>query len=183
MGTDETAMALIHNEIGRSVGLPRVLGGIPLDELGATGFGLAHCAEVAAEFADIKLSGATLAIEGFGNVGRHAARFLAERGVKLVAASDSGGTIYEPRGIDVEMLIDVKNKTGSVTGFQSGERLTQAALFSLPCDILIPAARPDSIRADNVSEIKARLVLQGANIPATERGRNNSASEGRHLRT
>ncbi len=80
MGTDETCMAWTHDEIQRAVGLPRVLGGIPLDEIGATGYGLAACAEVAAEFCELQLNGATVAIEGFGNVGRHAARFLAEKG-------------------------------------------------------------------------------------------------------
>ncbi len=72
MGTDETCMAWIQQEIQRSVGLPRVLGGIPLDEIGATGFGVAASAEVACEFCDLSLNGATVAIEGFGNVGREA---------------------------------------------------------------------------------------------------------------
>jgi glutamate dehydrogenase/leucine dehydrogenase len=167
MGTDETCMALVHDEIGRAVGLPRVLGGIPLDEIGATGFGIAQCAEVAIDFCDLKLRGATIAIEGFGSVGRHAARFLVEKGARLVAASDTGGTIYQAGGIDVEALTQVKRQTGTVTEFSPGKKLPQAALLTLPCDILIPAARPDCIRIDNVHEIRARLILQGANIPAT----------------
>ncbi len=167
MGTDETCMAWIHDEIERAVGLPRVLGGIPLDEIGATGYGLSACAEVAAEFCHLELKGATVAIEGFGNVGRHAARFLVEKGVKLVAASDSVGTLYDPAGIDVDELEVVKLQSGSVTAFGSGKKLTQAEIFGLECDILVPAARPDCIRADNANEIKAKLILQGANIPAT----------------
>ena len=79
-------MAWTFDEIERAVGLPRVLGGIPLDEIGATGFGLAACAEVATEFCELQLKGATVAIEGFGNVGRNAACFLAQKGAKLVAA-------------------------------------------------------------------------------------------------
>jgi len=167
MGTDEECMAWVHDEMGRALGLPRVLGGIPLDEIGATGFGLAQCAEVAAEFCGLKLQGATLAVQGFGNVGRHAARFLAEKGVRLVAASDLDGTVYHAGGIDVDALSDTKRRTGKVTTFARGERLSREALFTLPCDILIPAARPDCIHAENAREIKARLVLQGANIPAT----------------
>ena len=167
MGTDESCMALIHDEIGRAVGLPRVLGGIPLDEIGATGFGVAQCAEVAAEFCDLKLQGATVAIEGFGSVGQHAARFLAEKGAKLVAASDTGGAIFQPDGIDVKALIQVKQKSGSVAAYTPGKKLSIAALLTTRCDILIPAARPDCIHVDNVGEIKARLILQGANIPAT----------------
>ena len=77
MGTYEACMGHLHDEIGRAVGLPRVLGGIPLDVIGATGFGLAIAAEVAEEFAGIRLRGARVAIQGFGAVGRHAARFLA----------------------------------------------------------------------------------------------------------
>lgn len=167
MGTDETCMAWMYDEIGRAVGLPRVLGGIPLDEIGATGYGLAQCAEVAAPFCKLDLKGATMAIEGFGNVGRPAARFLEEKGVKLVAASDSEGTIYDPDGIQVAELAEAKAKSGSVQGYPKGKKLEKADLFGLTCDILIPAARPDSIHQHNVDSITAKLVLQGANIPAT----------------
>lgn len=167
MGTDEKCMGVIWDEIGRSVGLPRVLGGIPLDEIGATGYGLARSAEVAAEFAGLKLKGATLAIEGFGNVGRPAARFLAELGVKLVAASDTKGTVYEAEGIDLEKLSQVKQRSGTVANYPKGKKLEAKDLFDVACDILIPAARPDCIHEGNVGSIKAKLVLQGANIPAT----------------
>ena len=95
MGTDEQCMAWVQDEIGRSVGLPRVLGGIPLDEIGATGYGIAQCAEIAATFCDLDLEGARVTIEGFGNVGQHAARYLAVKGCKLVAASDSQGAVHD----------------------------------------------------------------------------------------
>ena len=167
MGTDETCMAWIYDEIQRAVGLPRELGGIPLDEIGATGYGVAVSAEVASEFCNLELSGATVAIEGFGNVGQHAARFLAEKGAKLVAASDTGGTLYDPQGIDVDELAEVKAQSGSVTSYDAGQKLTDTQIFALDCDILVPAARPDCIRADNANEIRAKLILQGANIPAT----------------
>lgn len=167
MGTDESCMAWILDEIGRSVGRPRVVGGIPLDEIGATGHGLAECAEVAVDFCDLELDGATLAVEGFGNVGRPAARFLAAKGVALVAASDSGGAVHDPEGIDVEDLIAAKAESGSVTGYDRGRRIAHDELFGVACDILIPAARPDCIREDNVDSIRAKLILQGANIPAT----------------
>ncbi|MDH3205172.1 MAG: Glu/Leu/Phe/Val dehydrogenase [Gemmatimonadota bacterium] len=167
MGTDESCMAWIEDEIGRAVGLPRSLGGIPLDEIGATGWGLAACAEVAADFCALELDGATLAIEGFGNVGRPAARFLAEKGVRLVAASDSRGAVHDPGGIDVEELIAAKDASGSVTGHSGGTKISHEELFTVPCDILIPAARPDCIHEGNVAGIQAKLLLQGANIPAT----------------
>jgi glutamate dehydrogenase/leucine dehydrogenase len=167
MGTDEECMALMQDEIGRAVGLPRVLGGIPLDSIGATGYGLAQCAEVAAEFCDVDLQGARLAVEGYGNVGRHAARYLVKRGAQLVAASDTGGTVYNEDGLDLDELDAVKQQTGTVTEFAPAEKHNNAALFGLPADILIPAARPDCIHNGNAGDIKARLILEGANIPAT----------------
>ncbi len=167
MGTDESCMAWIHSEIGRAVGLPRVFGGIPLDEIGATGFGLAQCAEVAVRFCSLELAGATFAIEGFGNVGRHAAMFLEQRGARMVAASDSRGAVHDPRGIAALELAEVRRESGSVAGYDKGARISHAALLTVPCDILIPAARPDSINSGNAEAIQARLILQGANIPAT----------------
>ena len=167
MGTDEACMAWLFDEIGRAVGLPRVIGGIPLDEIGATGFGLARCAEAAAAFCDLRLKGATVAIEGFGNVGKHAARFLAELGATLVAASDSQGAVHDPAGIDVGQLTALKQEAGNVTAYPRGRKLAVAELLTLPCDILIPAARPDCINKGNADAIRAKLILQGANIPAT----------------
>jgi glutamate dehydrogenase/leucine dehydrogenase len=167
MGTDESCMAWVHDEIGRAVGLPRVLGGIPLDEIGATGYGLAQCAEVAAPFAGVKLAGATVAIEGFGNVGQPAARFLEKLGVRLVAASDSKGAVYNSDGLDVAQLAAAKSKSGTVATYERATKLSPSELFTLRCDILIPAARPDCIHVDNAKKIQAKLILQGANIPAT----------------
>ena len=167
MGTDETCMAWIRDEIGRAVGLPRVLGGIPLDEIGATGLGLAVAAEVAAPVAKLGLPGARVAIEGFGAVGQHAARFLARRGTRLVAASDSVGAVEAAEGLDVEALIRHKRGGAPLHTFPGGRPLGRENLVGVPCDIWIPAARPDTLTADNVGRLSARLVLQGANIPAT----------------
>ena len=86
MGTDEECMAWVKDEIGRAVGLPAVIGGIPLDEIGATGLGLKASVEAAMKYCDFKLSGARVAVQGFGSVGKHAARFLGEKGTVLVAA-------------------------------------------------------------------------------------------------
>ena len=166
MGTDERCMAWAEDEIGRAAGLPRVLGGIPLDEIGATGFGLAIAAEVAAGFCDLALDGARVAVQGFGAVGRHAARFLAERGAVLVAAADSGGTVMDARGLDIDRLAGLKAQGHSVTDY-GGETGDAEAIVGVACDIWMPAARPDVLRADNVDRLDAKLVLQGANIPAT----------------
>jgi glutamate dehydrogenase (NAD(P)+) len=167
MGTDETCMAWVKDEIGRSVGLPAEIGGIPLDELGATGFGLRHAAEIAAEQAGLSLAGARFAVQGFGSVGYHAARFLTEEGAVLVAASDSRGGIHAPDGLDVEALQALKREGRSVADHDKGRRIECEELIDVDCEIWIPAARPDAIREDNVDRLRARLVVPGANIPAT----------------
>jgi glutamate dehydrogenase (NAD(P)+) len=167
MGTDEGCMAWIQDEIGRAVGLPVALGGIPLDALGATAWGLLHAAEVAAPYCEIDLRGARVVIQGFGAVGKHAARFLAGRGATLVAASDSQGTIYDPTGLPVADLIALKDAGKSVIELARGRRLERDAVLDVDCDIWIPAARPDVVREDNVHRLKTKLVLQGANIPFT----------------
>ena len=169
MGTDEVAMAWVRDEIGRSVGLSKVLGGIPLDQIGATGYGLAVCAEVAQEFAEIELKGARVLVQGFGNVGSHAARYLEERGAVLVAASDLDGTVYDENGIDIDKLQKTKSETGHVTTYDGGKKLPRDAWIDIPCDIVVPAARPDVIDGNNAVRLKCKLVLQGANIPVTPR--------------
>jgi glutamate dehydrogenase (NAD(P)+) len=167
MGTDETCMAWVKDEIGRAVGLPPALGGIPLDEIGATGWGIRHAAEVAAAHCRLDLRGSRVVIQGFGAVGKHSARFLAACGAVLIAASDSEGAVHNPAGIDVSRLIALKNGGQSVADYDAGHRLERDALLDIECDIWIPAARPDVVREDNVGRLKTRLVVQGANIPFT----------------
>jgi glutamate dehydrogenase (NAD(P)+) len=167
MGLDETCMAWIHDEIGRVVGLPPVLGGIPLDILGATGFGVAIAAEAVEEVAHIPVSGARVAIEGFGAVGRHAARCLADRGARIIAVSDSRGAVLDPTGLPLADLMAHKDSGASVHDFSGGQPLPGHELLTLDCDILVPAARPDVFTAANAPDVKARVILQGANIPAT----------------
>jgi glutamate dehydrogenase/leucine dehydrogenase len=104
MGTNELAMGWIKDETGRAVGLPREIGGIPLDEIGATGFGLVSAIDVARQHIDMPLEGARVVIQGFGSVGKHAARFLAEKGAVLVAASDTRGTIVDESGLELDCV-------------------------------------------------------------------------------
>ena len=178
MGTDEACMAWIKDEIGRAVGVPAALGGLPLDELGATGWGLLHSAEAAAPHAGIVLKGARVAVQGFGAVGRHAARFLAGRGAKLVAASDSKGTLADPKGLDVVALTRLKEQGRSLSDYSEGQKLDRDAVIGVECDIWIPAARPDVVREDNVGRLRARLVLEGANIPLTGAAERSLAARG-----
>ena len=166
MGTDEMCMAWVKDETGRAVGLPPAIGGIPLDEIGATGFGVAVSVAAAAPTIGLDLKGARVAIQGFGAVGQHAARFLAEKGAVLVGAADSSATVADPNGMDVAALM-ARKKSGAAFAATPGARPVDA-IIDVPCDIWIPAARPDVLRADNVARLNTKIIAQGANIPATE---------------
>ncbi len=167
MGTDETCMAWVRDEIGRAVGLPRVLGGIPLDEIGATGFGVGVAAKAAEEFSGVALKGARVAIQGYGAVGRHAARHLEREGARIVAVADSRGTAILPGGFDLSRLEALKVAGGSVLDHPGAGALGRDEVITAECDILVPAARPDIIDAGTAGAVRARLIVQGANIPAT----------------
>lgn len=172
MGTDEECMAWIKDEIGRVVGLPAVIGGIPLDEIGATGWGLCQAAEIAVQFGgdfcDFKLAKARIVIQGFGAVGKHAARFLAAQQAVLVGVSDSMGAIFNSDGLAVEELIKLKESGKSVTDYPQGRKYGRDEVIDFEGDIFIPAARPDVVNEANMHRLKARLVVQGANIPITQ---------------
>ena len=167
MGTDEECMAWVKDEIGRSVGLPREVGGIPLDEIGATGWGVAHSTEVAAQYCDLEIQGARVVVQGFGAVGKHSARFLADKGAVLVGASDSRGTIANQDGLDTDALFELKDAGRSVADYANAKKLGVDEVVDIECDIWIPAARPDVLRSDNVARLNTKVVAQGANIPVT----------------
>ena len=166
MGTDEMAMAWIHDEIGRAVGLPAVLGGIPLDTVGATGYGLLVCARALSEAGRLELAGSRAAIQGFGAVGRHAARFLHDDGVIVVAVADRSATIYDPGGLDVAALAEF-NARQPLVEYDGAKVMPREDVLSIDCELLIPAAQPDVLRADNVDAVAAEVVLPGANIATT----------------
>ncbi|MEM9265577.1 MAG: Glu/Leu/Phe/Val dehydrogenase [Cyanobacteria bacterium P01_F01_bin.13] len=167
MGTDEPCMAWVQEETGRAIGLPAAIGGIPLDEVGATGYGLSVVADVASDFCHIDLIGAKFVIQGAGSVGLHTAKFLTARGAVLIGATDSQGTVFNPDGIDITQLAKLKGKGKSVIDYVDGQKLARDAVVDIPCDIWIPAARPDVIRTDNVYRLRTKLIIQGANIPLT----------------
>ena len=167
MGTNEISMAQMREITQRAVGLPRVIGGIPLDEIGATGYGLAVALEAAQPFGNFELANARVVVQGFGSVGIHAARFLARQGARLVGVSDSRGARACRDGFDLATLIAFKQNGGSVADFEAGELIDTDKLISLHCDIWIPAARPDVINANNARNMNTQVIAQGANIPAT----------------
>jgi glutamate dehydrogenase (NAD(P)+) len=170
MGTDEECMGWVRDEIGRAVGLPSAIGGIPLDEIGATGWGVLHAIKVALDFRGLSLPGVRVAVQGFGAVGKHAARFLVAEGAVVVAVADSRGTVACADGLNVDKLLEIKAGGGSVIDYTDGAGVTTGdpdSIVGIPCDIWIPAARPDVIRADNVERLDAGMVVSGANIAVT----------------
>jgi glutamate dehydrogenase (NAD(P)+) len=168
MGTDEECMAWIKDEVKKGVaGLPAELGGIPVDEIGATAWGVKEAAEVALPYCGFGMEKARVAVQGFGAVGKHAARFLAAQKALVVGASDTQGTVYDPQGLDVAELIRLKDTGKSVVDYPRGQKSDRDGIIDVDCDIWIPAARPDVLNAENVRRLKARLVVEGANIPLT----------------
>lgn len=169
MNMGENDMAIFAETIGTpkaATGKPASMGGLP-HELGSTGFGVALSTEVALEHAKIPISGASIAIEGFGNVGTFTAKFLTEKGAKVIAVSDSKGTAYSEAGLNYETLMKVKKEKGTVTAYPGATVLSASELFALKCDVLIPGARPNVIHSGNMASIKAKIIVEAANIPMT----------------
>ncbi len=137
--------------------------GLP-HELGSTGFGVSHSTQVALKHAKIPIEKAAIAIEGFGNVGTFTFKSLQEHGAKIVAVSDSKGCLYNPEGIDFEEISRIKKEKGSVI-YGNGKKLPNKEIFELPVDVLIPAALPDVINRSNMHKVKAKIIVEAANIP------------------
>jgi len=152
-----------HGNPKAITGKPKDLGGLP-HELGSTGFGVAHSAKMALEFKGIPVQGATVAIEGYGNVGVFAHKFLEEMGAKIVAASDSKGAIYNQNGLKHSELLQTKQIKGTVVEHDKGEKMEGKKIFELDVDVLIPAALPDVINQSNAENVKAKIIVEGANI-------------------
>ncbi len=147
-----------------ATGKPKKFGGLP-HELGSTGYGVAEAAKIAAEFGGINIGGATVAIEGFGNVGTFAFKFLEDMGARVVAVSDSRGAIYNPVGLDYKAVMAAKKTSGTVTAYKNASRSDGRKIFELDVDILIPAALPDVINEKNIDQVRAKIIVEGANIP------------------
>ena len=133
----------------------------------ATARGCSYTVREAAKVLGIDLKKATGVVQGFGNAGAAAARFLAEDGVKVIAVSDSKGGVFNPNGLNPWELIRYKEETGSVVGAPRTERISNEALLELECDILIPAALEKQIHAKNAPRVKAKLIAEAANGPTT----------------
>jgi len=163
---DEYSQIVGCNTFGVVTGKPVCIGG-SLGRNEATSRGVMYTIIEAAKHLGIELKGATVAVQGFGNVGYHAARLLHELGCKIVAISDSKGGIYSSHGLDPTKVIEYKNERGSVIGYGNCKCLTNEELLELECDILVPAALENQITGANAGKIKSKIVAEGANGPTT----------------
>ncbi len=164
---DEYETILGENHPGVITGKPIALGG-SRGRSDATARGGIYATREAAEVSNINLDGGTMAVQGFGNAGQNAA-LLGEEilGLKLVAASDSKGGVYNPKGISAAALVDHKLKTGVVQGFPDAEDITNEELLALDVTVLFPAAMENVIRGDNADNLKCRIICELANGPTT----------------
>jgi glutamate dehydrogenase (NAD(P)+) len=155
-----------NGDMKSATGKPSALGGLP-HELGSTGFGVYHATVVGAKYANLDLKNSTFAVEGFGNVGWFAAKYLTDHGAKLIAVSDSKGVVHKNNGIDFETISKIKKEKGTVTEFKEGICEECESILDVKADILITAAIPDLIKAGDVDRLNFKLVVEGSNIPMT----------------
>ncbi|MFX1565291.1 MAG: Glu/Leu/Phe/Val dehydrogenase [Promethearchaeota archaeon] len=173
--TGEREMAWIYDTYSEAQGyaVPEVITGKPIaigGSLGrreATSRGTVITVREAAKRLNLDLNGATVAVQGYGNVGYNAAVIIAEYGAKIVAVSDSQGGIVDMKGLSPQKVMEHKKKTGSVVGYSGAKKLTNEELLELDVDILIPAALENQILAENAPRIKAKIIGEGANGPTT----------------
>jgi len=147
-------------------GKPVELGGLTTRNY-STGLGVATVAKEAASKFIGGVEGARVIIQGFGNVGSFTAKFLQDMGAKIIGVSDSKGGVIDPNGIDINKIIETKEKTGSVINYPTGKKVTNDELLTSECDILIPAALENVIHKFNADKIKAKMIVEGANGPLT----------------
>jgi glutamate dehydrogenase (NAD(P)+) len=163
---DTYSMHVGHTETAVVTGKPLELGG-SLGRREATGRGVMIMARESAKHVGFDIKGATVAVQGFGNVGSTSAQLLAELGAKIVAVTDWKGGVHNDNGLDVAALAGYVRQHKTVAGFAGGEALSNEELFKREVDILIPAALENQITTDNAPQIRARVLVEGANGPTT----------------
>ena len=174
VNTNAQVMSWFMDEYSQTHGYtPGIVTGKPL-ELGgsegreaATGRGTAIITREAAKKWNIDLKGAKVVVQGFGNVGSYAAKFLHEYGCKIIGVSDISGGLYEPEGFDVDELFDYNYEHRTIDGYQQGKKITNEELLALECDFLIPAALGSAINEQNVDSLNCKIIIEAANGPVT----------------
>lgn len=175
MGTDSQVMAWIMDtyseHVGHSVpsvvtGKPIVLGG-SLGRHEATGRGLVYLIEELCQQISLNLGNARAVVQGFGNVGAHAAMFLAEKGAKVIAVSDVSAALYDAKGLPIDKLMDYVREHRLLWNCPLGEKISNQELMEIECDILAPCALQNQITAQNAGRVNCRILAEGANGPTT----------------
>jgi glutamate dehydrogenase (NAD(P)+) len=174
VGTNAQTMAWLMDEYGKLHGhTPAVVTGKPIALEGsygreaATGRGVVYMLEMAAKTAGVKVNGARLAVQGYGNVGSWAARLAGELGCKLVAVSDAEGAIRNDDGIDPDLLHQQVSEGRAVPEFEDADAIEPDDLLATECDVLIPAALGGMIHEANADKVNCKLIVEGANSPTT----------------
>ena len=174
VNTNAQIMSWFMDEYSQTHGYsPGIVTGKPI-ELGgsegreaATGRGTALITREAAEKWNIDLKGSKVVVQGFGNVGSYAAKFLNEYGCKIIGVSDISGGLYEPGGFDVDELFDYNYEKRTINGYQQGKKISNEELLALECDFLIPAALGSAINKQNVDSLNCKIIIEAANGPVT----------------
>jgi glutamate dehydrogenase (NAD(P)+) len=175
MNTNDQTMAWIMDTYSMHVGhtATAVVTGKPLDLGGsrgrpeATGRGCMIVAEEALKHLGMPVEGASVVVQGFGNVGGMASDLMSHAGFRIIAVIEVDGAVYTPRGLDIPALARHRKETGSITGFDGGEDMSRDDAMFLECDVLLPAARENEITSANAARICARIICEGANGPTT----------------
>jgi glutamate dehydrogenase (NAD(P)+) len=172
VGLTEADAAIMLDEVGNragAVGTPQALGGLPYDQLGVTGYGVAETVDAAAQFAGLSTSALSASIQGFGAVGAAAARRLDELGATVVAVSTSQGGLYNLDGLDVAELLALRTQHGDalVDHYTDAKPLTAGEELTVVADVLIPAALQDVVDTDLARTLSARILVEGANLPSS----------------
>jgi glutamate dehydrogenase (NAD(P)+) len=178
VGTNASTMAWIfdtysmnkgHSVLGVVTGKPLTIGG-SLGREEATARGAIYCLEAALREQSRPMAGVRIAVQGFGNVGSFFAKFASELGATIVAVSDSTGGVYNAKGIDVAAAFAHKRDGGSLSQLKGGDKISNDDLLLLDCDVLAPCALEQVITEENADQVKAKLVVEGANGPITPAG-------------
>lgn len=174
MGMEERDAAVVQDELGdrgAAVGSPYELGGVPYDELGLTGFGVAEAADTACEVHGFELKGARVALQGFGAVGHAAAKRFAELGAVVVSVSTAEGALHDPDGLDVSSLLELKKEFGDslVEKYEGGTRVDLGQELMVDAEVIVPAARQDVLDENDVVALKGKVLVEGANLPTNQR--------------
>lgn len=171
VGLTESDAAIMLDEAGRggAVGTPYALGGLPYDQLGVTGFGIAETIDTAAQFAGLTTAALSVSIQGFGAVGAATARRLDELGATVIAVSTSQGGLHNPAGLDVAQLLALRDEHGDalVAYYSDAKPLAAGEELTITADVLVPAALQDVIDVELAAKLPARIVAEGANLPSS----------------